>query len=316
MSASLPGADGIEAVVCIPTFRRPEGLRETLRSLAAQETTRHFAVVVAENDADGGAGAAVAREFLAQSRLPGLVVVEPRQGNCSAINAAFAAALATFPRARHCLMLDDDEAASPAWLDRMVAAADATGADIVGGPVFPRLAEGAKPGLAAHPAFQPAYAASGPVPVIYGSGNCLITRRAFAALGQPAFDPGYNFLGGGDTDFFVRARRADLSFRWEAEAVITEAVPLARTAPGWLARRGLRVGAINYRIERRHAEGAGAGAKLLAKSAVVLAASLPRALLLLARTREPLIAAHPVLVALGRCLAAVGLEPQQYKTAG
>ena len=39
----------------------------------------------------------VAAEFLASGRLPGLCVVEPRQGNCHAINAAFETALATFP---------------------------------------------------------------------------------------------------------------------------------------------------------------------------------------------------------------------------
>ena len=48
------GAAPVEIVVCIPTFRRPELLRQTLHSLAAQLTARIFAVVVAENDAAGG----------------------------------------------------------------------------------------------------------------------------------------------------------------------------------------------------------------------------------------------------------------------
>ena len=40
-----------------------------------------------------------------------------------------------------------------------------------------------------------------------------------------------------------------MKFHWAAEAVITETVPPNRTNPGWLALRGLRIGAINYHIE-------------------------------------------------------------------
>ena len=34
-------------------------------------------------------------------------------------------------------MIDDDEIASLNWVERMVRAAEATGADVVGGPVLP-----------------------------------------------------------------------------------------------------------------------------------------------------------------------------------
>ena len=81
----------------------------------------------------------VAAEFLASGRFPGLCVVEPRQGNCHAINAAFETALATFPAATSLLMIDDDEIASPDWLELMVRAAEITGADLVGGPVLPNF---------------------------------------------------------------------------------------------------------------------------------------------------------------------------------
>ena len=58
-----------------------------------------------------------------------LCVVEPRQGNCHAINAAFETALAMFPDATSFLMIDDDEIASKDWLELMVRAAETTGAD-------------------------------------------------------------------------------------------------------------------------------------------------------------------------------------------
>src|SRR6201996_9055719 len=184
MSPSLDPT--IEIVVCIPCFRRPEQLRQTLQSLVDQRTDRRFAVVMVENDAAACGSVPVASEFLRAGKLSGLCVVEPRQGNCQAINAAFETALAMFPVASHFLMIDDDEIASPRWLELMVRAAEATGADVVGAPVLQRFDE-ARRDLQRHPAFRPTYDVTGPVPIIYGCGNCLITRSVFEKLGSPVF---------------------------------------------------------------------------------------------------------------------------------
>ncbi len=70
----------------------------------------------------------------------------------------------------------------------------------------------------------------------------------FARVGAPAFDLRFNFLGGGDTDFFYVAARLACRFHWVAEAVITETVPHNRTNLSWLVARGLRIGAINYHV--------------------------------------------------------------------
>ncbi|WP_419951205.1 glycosyltransferase family 2 protein [Methylobacterium sp.] len=306
-------ANPFDAVVCVPTFKRPEHLVQTLASLARQRTGLRFAVVVVDNDSASQAGLVAAEAVFAKGPLQGQCVVEQRQGNCSAINRAFTTALAAYPDTRYFLMIDDDELAQPDWLERMVATAQRTGVGIVGGPVIPRFEPGTRPGLDNHPAFAPAYDKSGPVPVIYGSGNCLITRRTFALMGAPPFDTSYNFLGGGDTDFFTRARRSGVTFYWEADAVITETVPLARTRTGWLAARGLRIGAVNYRIERKHAQGSLGLVTLAGKSFAILGVSFGRAILNLVRTWEPTIALHPILVALGRCFAALGIEPQPYR---
>ena len=310
-SRSLDRSIGI--VVCIPSFRRPQHLRLTLESLANQRTDRRFAVVVVENDAMGSEGAPVAMEFLRADRFPGLCLIESRQGNCHAINAAFETALETFPAASHFLMIDDDEIASRDWLETMLRAAETTGADLVGGPVQPNFDDEMKRGLRRHPAFRPAYDISGPVPVIYGCGNCLITRSVFERLGTPAFDIKFNFLGGGDTDFFVRCRQAGMKFHWTAEAVITETVPPNRTNPGWLALRGLRIGAINYHIEVKAARTPWSRVKLLAKMLAMLPLSLFRAGRLVLTEHKALIALHPMTVAAGSALAAVGIEPQPYK---
>jgi GT2 family glycosyltransferase len=314
VAATSPALDlSIAIVVCIPSFRRPQHLRLTLESLARQSTGRRFAVVIVENDALHSGSVPVAAEFLASGKFPGLCVVEPRQGNCHAINAAFETALATFPKACSLLMIDDDEIASPDWLELMLRAAETTGADVVGGPALPDFDDSMKRGLRHHPAFRPAYDSSGPVPVIYGCGNCLIRRDVFARLADPAFDLRFNFLGGGDTDFFWRCRLAGMKFHWAAEAVITETVPKSRTRPAWLALRGLRIGAINYHVQRKAARTTWSRARLMTKMLVMLPLSLFHAARLVVTEPKAIIAMHPMTVAVGSALAAVGIEPQPYK---
>jgi GT2 family glycosyltransferase len=151
------------------------------------------------------------------------------------------------------------------------------------------------------------------VPIIYGCGNCLIKRPVFARLASPAFDLRFNFLGGGDVDFFTRCRRSGMKFHWVAEAVINETVPDNRTRPSWLALRGLRIGAINYHVQRKAARTPWLRARLLAKMLALLPLSLIRAIRLFLIEHKPLIALHPVIVAIGSALAAIGIEPQPYK---
>lgn len=303
----------VQIVVCVPAFRRPDHLRQTLASVASQQTTRRFAVVIVENDAVARSSIAEAKNFLETSGIPGVCIVEPNQGNCYAINTAFSTATSHFPTATMLMMIDDDEVASPTWLQLMSDAAQSSGADVIGGPVFPHFEDRSKCDLERHPAFRPAYDVSGPVPIIYGSGNCLIMRRVFDTLAQPAFDLRFNFLGGGDTDFFTRCQHAGLTFHWVGGAAITETVPDGRTQPGWLAARGLRIGAINYQIRAKLAHTTLARARLLARVAASLPLSVWRACRLAVTERHILIAVHPVIVAAGGALAAMGIEPQPYK---
>lgn len=297
------------AVVVVPTFRRPAMLAETLASLAAQRTNVPFAVVVVENDTEGLEGQAVAFEMFASRRLNGLAIVAERQGNVEAINAGFTTALERFPGARSFLMIDDDEIASPQWLELMVAAADRSMAGIVGGPVNPVFDAKVDEGMRSHPVFWPIQRASGPLPMIYGSGNCLVRRDVFTLLGSPAFDPAFNFLGGGDTDFFTRARAAGVAFYWEADALVTERVPEARTQRNWVMKRGLRIGAINRRLERKSKP----AVRVLLKDAAILAVAPFRFVRTLARSRSLLQAMHPVTIAVGRLLSIAGVETAQYK---
>lgn len=303
----------VEAVICIPSFRRPEGLRRTLASLAAQRTAISFAVVVIDNDAAGRQAEAAANAFFAETGIPGRCAVEDRQGNCFAINAAFSNALAWFPEAEFFLMIDDDETAAPAWLEQIVATARSLQADIAGGPVH-RSFDGAVAGaIATHPLFRSISAPTGPIDMIHGTGNCLIRRRVFEAFAQPYFDLAFNFLGGGDMDFFTRCRKRGFRFAWCGEAQIIEHVATDRLTPRWLMRRSVRTGTINYLIDRRHAAGPGGRLRVEAKNVASLGLSLWRAAKVLARTGSPLQASHPILMSWGRIMGSLGMIQAPYK---
>ena len=104
-----------------------------------------------------------------------------------------------------------------------------------------------------------------------------------------------------------------MKFYWAADAVITETVPQSRTSPTWLALRGLRIGAINYHVQRRLADDLWSQARLIAKLVALFPFSLFRAMCLVLTSRQALIALHPIIVAVGSALAAFGVEPQPYK---
>lgn len=299
-------------VVTVPTFRRPDHLLRTLASLEAQ-TRRDFAVIVMENDAEGRQGLGAARPVFTGGRLAGLVLVAHERGNCSAYNAGWSTALAEFPAMRHLLVIDDDELADAAWVEGLVTTAERLGVDIVGGPQVPVFEAGRGSRLGRHPVFTPHYRETGRVPVLFSSGNVLIRRAVLDRMGAPFLDTAFNFIGGGDSDFYSRCRRRGFTFGWCQEAFVRETTPARRTEFSWINARSLRNGALSTIIERRgDASVAGRGRSFL-KSIALLAAAPFRGARLAVRTRSAVIGLYPLQVAVGRFLGEFGLVNEQYR---
>ncbi|KKB78264.1 glycosyl transferase family A [Devosia soli] len=302
-------ARAIKAVVCIPTFRRPDWLERTVRSVLEQETDFAFAVVVVDNDAAKAEGAEHARAILSADAVPNLVLTEANQGNCYAINQAFTAAQAAFPEADYFLMIDDDEEAMPGWLSAIVSTAEKEKADIVGGPVIRRFEVPVSDAVSRHPLFFSIDGVTRQVDQIHGSGNCLVHRRVFEAMPKPPFDVRFNFLGGGDMEFFTRCKLAGFTTWWCEEAVIHEFVPAERVTAKFLTRRSIRTGSINYVVDRSHMS----AGLVWAKNAGSLGLGVLRGLGMLVRTGSWLRASHPFLLPIGRIMASLGLLPTPYK---
>ena len=306
--------DAIECVVTVPTFKRPEHLLKTLESIATQETSRRFAVLIIENEAEGREGAMAAAPLIESGKLQGLIIVAHQRGNCAAYNAGWETALEAFPRFRHLFVIDDDEIATPGWLEALYKTAEEFDADIVGGPVLPAFAEGAPQGLQSHPVFLPAHEKTGLVPVLVGSGNLLIRRRVLETMERPFMDLAFNFIGGGDSDFLARVVGKGFRLAWCAEAVAHETVPARRLEADWIRARSLRNGVISTLVEKKKRRDQPLGAvRVLAKSLALLTLSPLRGALRFIATGSPSIAMYPVYIGLGRLLAEFGYANEQYR---
>lgn len=115
---SLPAGAGpagldpaVTVSVVLATYDRPDELRQALRSLTQQETSRPLEIVVVDNHPASGQTAPVVAEF------PGVLLVEePRQGLAYARNAGFTAS-----RGEIVVTTDDDVRMPVDWIEKLVA---------------------------------------------------------------------------------------------------------------------------------------------------------------------------------------------------
>ena len=174
--AAQPTEDSAPSVcLCIPTFRRPQGLRKLLAHVAQLSYGGSFRIIVVENDAQGQAGAKIVEELARDYPFPLTCVVEPKRGHTFACNCAFTAACLDATPSTYIAMLDDDEYPEPNWLAELVGVALKYGAELVGGPVFP-VFDAPEHWLVKTGVYAPTRFATGRVPMIYGSGNMMICR--------------------------------------------------------------------------------------------------------------------------------------------
>jgi len=231
--------------VCVPTFRRNVLLAECLASLTGLRIPGGFRLllIVADNDADGGAKSVCAASGAALS-WPAEYVVEPRRGLAAVRNRLLDEAARA--GADWIAFLDDDERPDPAWLEQHMAALARFNAAVSSGPVVQPQTPGSAERLAR------SGRETGSVPRYVACNNVVFSSRLVTAQGL-RFDPRFDFLGGEDFDFFEASARAGNAHAWSAEALVYESVPPERATARYLFFRHFS-GAINsvvrYRKER------------------------------------------------------------------
>jgi len=238
--------------LCVPTFRRPAGLRKLLTYVEKLNYAGALSIIVVDNDAEARAGAAFTEQMSRQFRFPLISRVEPQRGHTYAYDHAFVAACRSVPAPDFVAVLDDDEYPDRNWLTEMVRVALHYDVEIVGGPVFP-VFDIPDHWLAKSGLYAPTRYETGPVPMIYGAGSMLIRRGTLERYLDEPFLHDFAFTGGGDEEFFYRCRRDGRSFAWADEAHVFETMPRSRITVGYVLRRMFRKGTGATRVERKFA---------------------------------------------------------------
>ncbi len=221
--------------ICIATYRRPSSLRRLLRSL--QDLTFHkisepdITIVVVDNDPETSAHAVIP-EFLSR-RYRLRYQSESRRGISFARNTA----IENSRFADFLTFLDDDEEASPQWLDELLTVQAAYRAEIVAGPVLSRFECTPPEWLIDGRFFHRRRHATGTTLSSVGAGNVLIASTVFHAMSPIWFDPRYSLTGGEDTHFFRRCAALGFPVTWADDAIAYESVPESRACSGYLIAR-------------------------------------------------------------------------------
>ncbi|MEH8018598.1 glycosyltransferase [Rheinheimera muenzenbergensis] len=239
----------LNVVIGIPTFKRPQGVRRLLESVAKQVADFDITVLVADNEGDSGIGLVTVQQILAEGYplpLKGIAVNE--RGISQVRNALMHEAFDNM-KANLLAMIDDDEWVEPQWIASLVKIQQQTNADVVGGSVAPEFEVPAPvwaKGL--HIYYQSDSNYSGTVELIDGTTNVLLSRHIVDAYPEERFDPFYSLVGGGDKEFFTRIKRRGATFAFAHEAQAHEIFGASRLTKKWAIERAFRIGAGDMRI--------------------------------------------------------------------
>lgn len=225
----------MNVVLCICTYRRPEGLAKLLDALPSLEHNCKLSVVVSDNDAQMQ-GLAVAESLGPDYPYPVHCISELNAGISAARNSATLKALSLEPDL--VAFLDDDEWPEPQWLSELMRIQNTLNVDVVGGPTRPVF----PPNTADH-LLQVSYygadlnLADESLCQLQAGGNFLIRAAVLARYAPAFFHPAFAHSGGEDLAFFTQLSKDGFTMAWAANAVVHEPVPASRLADDWLKRR-------------------------------------------------------------------------------
>jgi glycosyltransferase involved in cell wall biosynthesis len=224
--------------VCVCTYKRPELLAALLDSLAAQTFTyNRFEVVVVDNDKEQTAQAVIDRFRDTHPQISLRYESEARQGISFARNRTVALA-----NGDRLAFIDDDETASPCWLEELSRVLEEGAFDAVLGPVLPVYSEETPDWIRKSRFFERRRHADGAVIDSDNgrTGNAMV-KAAIAKSRQPhTFDPLLALSGGEDHDFFKWIETQGGRLGWADRAIVQETVPTSRQSLSFMLERSLR----------------------------------------------------------------------------
>lgn len=238
-STSLPISNMV--AICIPTYQRPENLRELLTSIRNMDREGiNLYLIVVDND---------------ETRSAERIVHEVMEGSCIPVDYDIVAVrslavvrnrlveLAAREEPEWIWFLDDDQFVEPDALRLMLATAKLYEADCVVGRV-PHTFEGSSsPWASWSGIFDEVHRPTGKPTGKFGSNGPLVRFAAMRQIEGP-FDGRLGLTGGEDSLFFARFH--DRGFRSIGcdEAVIWDRLHASRNNPRWITQRALRFGLV------------------------------------------------------------------------
>jgi glycosyltransferase involved in cell wall biosynthesis len=229
----------MNVAVCIATFRRPQGLDDLLKGLAALKLADDgldVKVVVVENDSDGP-GREVCDRWRERFPFPLIYGAEPRRGIPFARNTSVALA----GDVDFLAFIDDDEIPEPEWLAELLKAQARCDADLVSGPVLARYEQPPPAWMAEGRFHDNHFYKTGDRVMPTGAGNVLIRKTAIDQI-VPPFDESLALAGGSDGQLFFNLKRLGCSAVYTEAAVAHELVPPSRCTWRWMLGRDYRIG--------------------------------------------------------------------------
>lgn len=229
--------------ICICTFRRPDRLAATLHAIGClefkQSNCPELHVVVADNEGSE-ATRAVTQAFAAAS-LALTYAVEPRRGISFARNAC----LERVPsNADYVAFLDDDVVPRPNWLEELVLALEATGAEAATGPCMPVYSEEVPEWIRAGRFFASPRAKEpeNHARIDFGVMGNILFKAAFLRQNAVRFDDRFGLIGGEDRKFYMDLFERGAEFVWARDAVVDHHVSADRLSFAYIVRREFGIG--------------------------------------------------------------------------
>ena len=239
--------------VCVATYKRPSVLQKLLESLNAltfsQIPTPVIEVIVVDNDAVGSARSMV-ESVVPFFQWPIKYFVEANQGVTYARNRCVYEAAED---SNFIAMLDDDETATPQWLEALLISQKKFNAEIVTGPVLAIFEEKQQVpdwirtgGFHSYPRYE-----TGREMETAFTGNVMFSNRLAKVLqaDQQLFDHRFAENGAEDAYLFSCLKKQGHSIVWADDAVLYEPVAAKRLSLSWILKRGFWSWSVHSLIE-------------------------------------------------------------------
>jgi succinoglycan biosynthesis protein ExoM len=226
--------------ICVPTYKRPTLLAKlittVLNSNIDKTLIKEIFIVIVDNDVDKSAEKIV-NEFKKKDNVFFQLYYHsyPVKGLANIRNEIITRSLELDPD--FIASIDDDEYATPDWLNEMLLTITSNHADAVIGPVIPVFESDVPESLRFHFTY---HKITNNKRISFLETNNYIISVRFILEQKMRFDERFNFTGSEDNYFGVQALKKGARIFWAAKAVIYETIPTGRASLNWLIMRNYR----------------------------------------------------------------------------